>query len=167
MSGTTVQRAKQAVKSDAINAAYRVAAKNLVRVVKKPLLATLKKQGMQKPVLEMIGGFIDTDLGSALLAYAIGSGMCALPFLANHPKASRLAEECRIQGMEVFGDAGVQFAMATFGPVLGSVIDYVNAQPEIPGEKSTPAQLPVGFASFMTEETETAPKAQKVTANRK
>ncbi len=149
---STGQRVKQAVKSDAINASYRIAAKNLVKVIKKPLISALKSKGIQKPMVDMVANFLDTDLGSAIVSYIVGSGISAMPFLANNAKATRLAEECRIKGMETVGDAGMQFAFQMFGPVVSTLIDHINAQPELPGKKSERAALPMGYASFVASE---------------
>ena len=158
-----MSRVKQSIKSDAVNASYRIAAKNMVKIVKKPLINVLKKQGMNKPSLDMVGAFLETEMGGALVTYVVGAAISGIPMLSDNEKAARIAEECRIAGFETLGTNIVEFAIENLGPVFSEVVKAINSQPEItPGAKSKPLSLPTGsMAALFNEETTTKSKSTR------
>lgn len=131
----TVTESKSTLRStleaDAEAAAYRIAGSQFVKLAKEPLIALLSRHlGPDDESLRAkIAAFLDTELGTALLAGVLSGGVSALPAPAGSPAATyapRLARELRVRGMSTVGD---QLADVIMGPLREVAVTYLSALP--------------------------------------
>jgi len=127
----------ETVKSDATDAGYRVAGKQLVKLVRDPLAATVARHlGPEDESLRMrVSEFLTTDVGTAMLAGMLSAGLSALP--NQNETVQKLARELRVQGMS---DMGNMLADVLTGPLMQVVSTYLKDMPEDSGVRV--AELP-------------------------
>lgn len=132
---------KQRLKDEGTSAAYRVAARQGVKILRAPLLSMLQKKGASAPLLLAVEGFLSTEFGFSLLQYGVGMAINHLPLMAGHPKAMRLAEEMRVDAMATTGNGMIDEVMQLAGPMVKELTSFINAQPEVTEEKAPPLLL--------------------------
>lgn len=114
------------VKDDAVDAAWRAAAKQAVKSAKVPLLAFLGAQKLPGSVLGFMGAFADTDNGEAVLAFVLGVGITYVPNFGTDPKFVRLAKELRVLGMESFMTKVMDVML---NPIRDQIVELVKSLP--------------------------------------
>lgn len=130
-------------KNEAMIAAKRTAAKQLVKLVREPLVAAIGDQFGDDPTTrKKIGKFLNTQLGEALVSIVLSFGISMLPGMpvANMQNISKdFADELRVKGMT---DVGEFFAELMMGPMREIISSYIaaSAQTDVEVAKA-PAQL--------------------------
>lgn len=129
------------VKSDATNAAYRVASKQINNGLRNAIVDMLKSRGANNSQVEGIAAFLDTEWGSAFIGMAAGYGLTYVPMIKDNPKAQRLAQEFRVAGMATVGNEVVSSLVDQFLPIftgaLSSLPEETTFSQVTEGSKST------------------------------
>jgi len=121
-------------KSDAHDAAYRVAGKQITTGVKSGIVTMMKKTDGMSPHVDAMTAMLDTQMGEALIGYLAGIGLTYAPKISDDPRAQKLAEEFRVNGMATFGNAAIETAMEHFMP---SIMTALQQLPEEASESKT------------------------------
>lgn len=117
------------VKSDLGEAAYRVGATQLTKMVKAGILKLLGQNGgVKKSVLNTVRDFLDTELGDALVAYLLGLLLSYIPKFKEHPVVQKLSKELRIHGMVIVGETIVNAVMEFLIPAITDVLKTMEEQ---------------------------------------
>lgn len=112
--------------ADASDAAWRMAASQLVKLTRDPLVAMLCRHlgPGDESFRAKVAAFLDTEVGGAFLAGVVSGGLSALPL--GGPQGAvvaRLARELRVKGM---ADAGDAFADVFMGPLRSVIVTYLQ-----------------------------------------
>lgn len=143
---------EEQLKSDATDAAFRLAGRQFLKATREPLIA--KIAGHLDPndpsMRAKIAAFLDTELGEAMVATLLSFGLSLLPeSTGDIPK--RLAKELRVGAMVDVGDVLADLLMAPLRDLLSGVLRGVEKEaPSLPVESSFPR------VSFHPEEVKTA-----------
>lgn len=116
-------------KSDGENAAYRIASKQMVKGTKAALVAILNKQG-KGDYTEAASNLLDTEIGEAMVSMLLGYGLTYIPKVSADPRAQRLAEEFRVEGMATAGNAVIGVALEQFLPVITQAMELLPPEAE-------------------------------------
>lgn len=106
------------LKKDLTDAAYRVAASQLSTAMRNAILTLLKKQGVEEGKLKSITNLLESEYGNAIVAAATGYALTYTPKLKEDPRVLRLAQEFRINGVAVAGNAAFNTLAEHFVPVI-------------------------------------------------
>lgn len=110
------------VKEEASEAAMRMGARQLVRLVRAPMVAYLQKnlapgdESFRKSAAE----FLETPVGESLLSGVISAALSAMPL--RDPAVAGLSRELRVKSIEGVGDAAVEVVMGPLREVLSTFI---------------------------------------------
>jgi len=115
------------VKSDAAEAAYRVASTQITSAVKGGLMKAFQAKGGDSGQMEMLKMLLDTPVGDAIVALVLGYGLTYAPGLKDDPRVVRLSSELRTKGMTDAGNMVVGMAMESFLPIITGAL---SALPE-------------------------------------
>lgn len=115
------------IKANAITAGYRVGATQMTSLVKNAVLAALQSKGTDDGALKSIKSMLDTELGDAFIAFAIGSGLIYVPKLGEDERVQRLAEEMRVNGMATAGNMLVGETLQHLFPAVMSIVNNLPA----------------------------------------
>lgn len=118
------------LKSDATEAAWRTAGSQLVKATRDPLAALLQRHlGPDDESLRVkIAAFLQTDVGTSLLAGMLSVGLTAMGQAGGEVPA-RLAKELRIRSMAGLGDSLSDVLM---GPLREVISTYLQGTLEAP-----------------------------------
>ena len=111
------------VKKDFEEAAYRVASTQMVNGVKLALIKVLEQKGHDSAQVKAFKDLMDTDFGSSLVSLALGLGFTYAPVLSEDPRAKKMAEEFRVNGMAVAGNAIVDIVVEHLMPVVNTALN--------------------------------------------
>jgi hypothetical protein len=139
-----MDRIKEAAKDESVKVAYRVAAKQLVKVIRAPLLSMLEKQGADNHLIASAAKFLDTEFGIGLMQFILGCAVPSIPYFSDSDRATLFAEELRVGGASLFLNKGIDEVTVFLGPVIREVVKTINAQPAL-SEDSRPLELPVSL----------------------
>jgi len=139
---TRMERIKEAAKDESIKVAYRVAAKQLVKVIRAPLLSILEKQGADNHLIASASKFLDTEFGIGLMEFVLGCAVPSIPYFSSSDRATLFAEELRVGGASLFLNKGIDEITIFLGPVIREVVKAINAQPPL-SKDSRPLELPM------------------------
>lgn len=116
----------QQVSNEASDAAYRTAAKQLVKLVKEPLIAAIQRHlgPGDDGVRAKIAAFLETDMGGFVIQTLIAASMSMVPNTL--PQQERLARELRVSSM---ADAGDMVADLLMGPLRDVISTYLKDVP--------------------------------------
>lgn len=129
----------QTLETDATDAAWRTAGSQFLKLTREPLVGLLSRHlGPNDEALRgRIAGFLETELGTALLAGMLSAALSALPRTAG-PVPERLARELRVRAM---ADTADTVADVLMGPLRQVIMLYLQdasavavAAPEAPAE---------------------------------
>jgi len=128
-------RAKALLLEDGEDAAYRVAASQLVKATREPLIAVLHRHlGPDDDRLRAkIAAFLETELGAALLTALLSLGVSTLPAGKSEIPA-RLGRELRVRSMAGLGDL-------TADLLTGPLREVIAAHLEGAGDLVSPTPL--------------------------
>jgi hypothetical protein len=120
--------AKKQLTSDAINAAYRVGANQLLSLTKNILVQRMRHRLSEESKIEVFVEMLDTEVGKALMGMFVGTAISQLPQVKNHPRTERLLKELRVSGMATLGNSAIESLFSAALPALTEVL--VNADKE-------------------------------------
>lgn len=106
------------LKSDASDAGYRIAAKQISRGARAGLLALMKAKGAKKSWIKAVSEMMDTEGGLATISVGLGWALKFVPGLKEDPRAIHLAKEFRVEGMAMGGNLLVEEVQEYFLPIL-------------------------------------------------
>ena len=151
-SPTRAQKLAATLQSDAVEAAWRTAGSQLVKLTRDPLSAVLQRHlGPDDDALRAkIGAFLQTEVGTALLAGLLSVGLSALPQTHGEVPA-RLAKELRIRSMTGLGDALSDVLMGPLREVIGT---YLQGMPVVADPPELTEGVPRGVFGAVKTETE-------------
>lgn len=86
------------LKQDAIDAAYRVAAKKINTTVRDLIVGKFRNAGWDESRLGILAEILDTELGLSLQSYALGLMLERAPKLNENVRIQKLAREFRVEG---------------------------------------------------------------------
>ncbi len=133
------------VKADAEAAAWMLAGSQFVKLTKEPIVALLSRHlGPGDDSLRArIAAFLDTELGTAIVAAILSGGLSAMPAPPGSQAANinaRLARELRVKSMATVGDAAVDLIA---GPMRQVIAMYIAGAPAFPMALGDGADRPV------------------------
>jgi hypothetical protein len=119
----------QTMKTDATDASWRTAGKQFTKLARDPLAALLARHlGPDDDALRArIARFMETEIGTALLASLLSVGLSAMPDMAGEVP-QRLARELRVSAM---ADASGVVADVFSGPLREIMATTLRGVPEI------------------------------------
>jgi len=111
-------------------AAIRVASKQLSSGLQKAVVTSLQKKGMDKPMIESVAAFLDTEFGRGLFALALGYGLphVPVPQIQNHPQMARVTNELTVNGMSAIGNAVFDEILGNLLPVITSTLETLPTE---------------------------------------
>ncbi len=132
------------LEADAGDAAWRTAGSQFVKLARDPIVALLSRHLApgDESMRARIAAFLETELGSALLAGMLSAGLAALP-LPGNDMPQKLARELRVRSMAGAGDV---IADVLMGPLRQVAVLYLQGA-GFPGNplantSADPAALP-------------------------
>jgi hypothetical protein len=133
------------LRNDANDAAWRLAGSQFVKLTRDPLAGALTRHlgPGDESLRARVAAFLETELGTALLASLLSAGLSALPQgLGPGDVTDRLARELRVRAMAGAGDVMADVLM---GPLREVMAMYLRGVPETePGRTEGPPGLPEG-----------------------
>lgn len=139
------------LRAEAGDAAWRLAASQFVKLTRDPLVGLLSRHlGPGDDALRArIAAFLETELGTALLAGLLGTALASLPLPASENEApEKIARELRVRAMAGAGDVVADVLM---GPLREVMALYLRGVPE-PASPAT-AELPAPAPSRLPDAT--------------
>ncbi len=147
-------------KSDAGDAGYRIAAKQISKGTKAAIITLMKAKGAKRTWIKAASEMMDTEGGLAVVSVVLGWSLKFVPGLKDDPRAVALAKEFRVEGMAHGGNLLADQAMEYFLPLIMQIKNL----PE-------PPKVRIEVESEDTEEVEVeaqaTEEADKVTAPEK
>lgn len=151
------------VKNDGSKAAYRVVSKQMVNAARNALLLVAQKQeNVSDQHLKLAKDFLNSEAGTAMINLILGMALTYMPKVNQDPRAQILAEDFRVEGLAVAGNAIFGVAMEMFMPIIQGAIANLPAL-----TKEEEAKLRVGETANCQDsslEEEVAAVAAKKTA---
>lgn len=117
---------KSRLTSDAINAAYRVGANQLLSLTKNILVQRMRLHFSEESKVRILVEMLDTEVGKALMGMFIGAAISQMPQVQSHPKTERLLKELRVSGMATLGNSAVESLFTAALPTITQAL--VNAE---------------------------------------
>lgn len=108
-------------KSDAIEGTFRGGAKQIPKVARQALLAFMKSKGLKKAWIKTVAEMLETEMGRAAIAQALGAAFMFIPWLKDDPKAIALAKEWRVDAWATVSNEILSELMIQFAPVFSMV----------------------------------------------
>lgn len=106
------------VKEDASQAAYRVAAAKMTKLVKQGIIETMKKEKKKKSQISAIQDLLDSEMGESLISFILGVALEHFPMLKEDPRAQRMAKEFRTASLATAGNVLMDKVMEQLVPAL-------------------------------------------------
>ena len=121
------------LKQNATTAAYRVATVQMTSGVKAAIIKVMENKGQSSERIQALKEMLDTEAGSAAVSTLLGFALQYLPMVSNDPRALKLAEEFRVNGMAVAGNLVADMALEHVMPII------MSALANLPAENATTA----------------------------
>jgi hypothetical protein len=137
------------LQNDAVDAAWRTAASQFVKLTREPLVAVLSRhlgpddESMRKKIAD----FLSTEVGTALLTSVLSVGLSAMPATGNEAP-QRLARELRVKAMTDMGDVVADVLMGPLRQVMSLYLQGVPAN--LPAEHEPPELPPASPSNLPT-----------------
>lgn len=151
------------LKSNAISAGYRMAGTQATSLVKQSLISVMRNKGVDGGQLDSFAKFLDTEFGSAIISGILGMGLHYVPHFNEDPRVQRLAEEMRVNGMAIAGNAVIGEVMQHLLPAVSDILQKLPAL----DEKNTVRVEDKTLVSAMEEESEEDSEKTSTTATPK
>jgi hypothetical protein len=132
------------LQNDAVDAAWRTAASQFVKLTREPLVALLSRHlgPEDASVRNKIAAFLETEVGTALLTSVLSVGLSAMPGSTGEAPV-RLARELRVKAMTDMGDVVADVLMGPLRQVMSIYLQDMPANlPELP--PASPPELTQG-----------------------
>ena len=129
---STMNKISSTIKDRSIDAAYRVASKNLIRSIKSAIIKSLSKNDNTK--VEMLSAFLETEYGDGLILALIGFGLplamdnLNIPGLKGSAHLQKLSEEMQTEAMATVGDSLLKEIMGTLMPVITQALSVLPSE---------------------------------------
>ncbi len=136
------------LKKDFHEAKYRVAADQLTHGVKEAMLLAVKGKGGTESQLEGVSMLLDSEIGDSGISLLLGLAIMYAPMISDDPRAQKLAESFRRNGMTTAGNLVLSTAMTTLLPLVQSVLAKMPAD-----EEQVRVAEPTRIAAPVVEET--------------
>lgn len=133
------------LKDDGTDAAYRVGARQMSRVVQSAILKMLQEKGYKKAQVSAIKEFLASELGEAFIKNLLGYALTYMPHISNDPRAQKLAKEFRVDGMAQIGNLAVEHLLPA---VMGAFASLPALEESAAIER--PMTQKVSAADFLT-----------------
>lgn len=129
------------LQNDAVDAAWRTAASQFVKMTREPLVAVMSRHlgPDDESMRKRIADFLNTEIGTALLTSVLSVGLAAMPGTAGETP-QRLARELRVKAMTDMGDVVADVLMGPLRQVMAMYLQGVPAN--LPPEEHSPPELP-------------------------
>jgi hypothetical protein len=150
-------------KSDATTAAYRVASTQMTSAVKKSIITVMEKKGQSSDRITALKEMLDTKAGEALVSAMIGITLTYAPMISNDPRAQKLAEEFRVNGIATAGNMVADVMTEHLMPILMNALSSI---PEMTGH-NTAVRVAEPAKTQKTETTPVEEVAEEKTATPK
>lgn len=142
---TATGKVIETLENDAQDAAWRLAGSQFVKLMRDPLVGVMSRHlsPNDESMRARIAGFLETEVGTALLSAVLSAALSSLPRAAG-PVPDRLARELRVRAM---ADAGDVVADLVMGPMRQVVALYLQdpgfqtsavTAPSLEGPRSVP-----------------------------
>ncbi|HEU4409978.1 MAG TPA: hypothetical protein VFS43_32285 [Polyangiaceae bacterium] len=115
---------KDALQNDALEAGWRTAGAQFVKLAREPLVGLLSRHlgPGDESMRARIAAFLETELGTAMLASLLSVGLTVVPGVKG-PVAEKLARELRVKAMSGAADA---LADVVMGPLRQVMMTYTK-----------------------------------------
>ena len=129
---STMNKISSTIKDRSIDAAYRVASKNLIRSIKSAIIKSLSKNDNTK--VEMLSAFLETEYGDGLILALIGFGLplamdnLNIPGLKGSAHLQKLSEEMQTEAMATVGDSLLNEVMGVLMPVVTQALSVLPSE---------------------------------------
>ena len=123
----------------------------------------VKGKGGTESQLEGVSMLLDSEIGDSGISLLLGIAIMYAPMISDDPRAQKLAESFRRNGMTTAGNLVVSTAMSTLLPLVQSVLAKMPADEEQVRVAETPARIAAPPVVEVThhEEEEVAPPQAK------
>lgn len=111
------------IKEDALDASYRVARRQIMKVIHNGLLKALEKNKTSKSQIRTLGEFFTTELGEGMMLGMMGAGAEFIPGLKDNRFAVQLAKEARTESMAIVGNLMIDSVITNVLPEITSVLN--------------------------------------------
>ena len=128
---------KQMVLSDAEKAAYRITARNVVKLGREAILKILEAKGGDQAAA--FSQLLNTEVGNSLVSGVMGGVLTFMPQFQSDARVQTLAEELRVHGMATLGNALVDQLTEIVAPAMSAMMtgaENIAATVAIPAESS-------------------------------
>lgn len=113
-------------------AKWRVAQRQVVRRLRDALILAIGQFGHDRAEVKLFEKALKTQLGEGMLALFLGFAGSRIPFLADNPKAAKMLDESKIEGMAVIGDDVIERIATQIAPlVMGALSSSLEGLPEV------------------------------------
>lgn len=139
MDNTKITPVLKTLETDAGDAAWRTAGSQFVKLARDPIVALLSRHLApdDASARARIAGFLETELGAALLSGVLSAALMAMP---QNDVTAKLGRELRVRAMAGAGDV---VADLLTGPLRQVAVLFLQGQPAAQGSASAdPAGLP-------------------------
>lgn len=109
---------KTQLKSDAINAAYRIGSKQLITLTKNIILQQVRLSLSEESKVKVMADLLETEVGTAITTTLIGIVVSRIPQLSNSPKINRILKEFRVSGMTTIANSTLEALVSGMLPVI-------------------------------------------------
>ena len=116
----TKQPFKEMVLSDSEKAAYRIGARNTVKLGQGAITKALEAQGGDKAAA--LGAMLNTEVGHSVVSGIMGALLTTLPQFQNDTRVQKLAEELRVNGMATLGNTVVDQLTEIVAPAMSAMV---------------------------------------------
>jgi hypothetical protein len=131
---------KEELQEDAVESAYRFAAKQYTKLAREPLTALLSsKLGADEKQAEQIQSFLSSELGMSFVATLLHFAM-KIPGIPQDARTQRLTHELRLLGMSSAMDAAADLVMGPLRDFMVKAIQdpRISALPQLEAQKEVP-----------------------------
>ena len=119
------------IKSDAVEAAYRVGATQTVNGVRAAMVKALQAKGGDSQQVLMLTTVLDSEVGQALISTLLGHALPHVPGIKDNRHVPKISEEMRVNGYTGAGNLIADVIMDQLKPILA------NALSAIPDDETT------------------------------
>ncbi len=113
----------ETIKSDAGDAGYRIAAKQISKAARTGLLALMKAKGAKRSWIKAVSEMMETEGGLAMVSVGLGWALRYVPGLKDDARALALSKEFRVEGMAMGGNLAIEEVMQHFLPIVNQIKD--------------------------------------------
>lgn len=111
----------EVMKEDGTDAAYRVGARKMAQALQAAICKMLQDKGFKKAQVNAIREFLASELGEAFIKNALGYGLTYVPHISNDPRAQKLAQEFRVDGIAQVGNLAMEHLLPAVMTVFANL----------------------------------------------